>query len=93
MKDFDNLIKSNVLGQSRVFYELLCSIIHPRNQSDRTCFWKVCLWADNKIRSRAKSQDLLQVVVELAKEANGPDSKNPAAVFMSLLKKELNYPE
>ena len=80
------------MSNPRMIYELLTATIRTRNQSDRTCFWKVCLWADKKIRTREQDAKFVDQLVDYAREASGPDAKNPAAVFMSILKKELNYP-
>ncbi len=81
------------MSNPRAIYEALCSIIRPKNQSDRTCFWKVCLWADKKIRHREKTVEFYDLLLDYAREAAGPDSKRPAAVFISILKKELDYPK
>jgi hypothetical protein len=93
MSNFENQTTSQAIGRPRIIYELLCSIIRPKTQSDRTCFWKICLWADRKVRTKLKEPDFLELVVDYAREANGPDCKKPAAVFVSLLKRELKYPE
>jgi hypothetical protein len=91
--NFDNIGPGNQLSTPRMFYDLLTQAIRPRSQSDRTCFWKVALWADKKVRHKEKNKDFYDLIIDYAREATGPDAKNPAAVFMAILKKELKYPD
>ena len=93
MSDFDDKTFNSSVSKTRMLYELLSSVIRPKTQADRTCFWKICLWADKKIRTREQDAKFIDQLVDYAREASGPDAKNPAAVFMSILKKEQNYPD
>jgi hypothetical protein len=79
------------LVTTRARYELICSIIRPRTQSDRTSFWRMCLWFERDIRERRFNEQVFDRMVEFAKEAVGPGCKSPPAVFTSILKKELGY--
>lgn len=92
MSEFEKIRPGSPIANTRLNYEVLCSVIRPRNQADRTCFWKVSLWADKKIRTRERDTKFFDLIIDYAREAAGPDARNPAAVFMSILKKELNYP-
>jgi hypothetical protein len=75
-----------------VFERTLKIVIQPRNQSDRTGFRNVTNWLRDECKlNRLDSGSIFRRVLDFAIEASGPGSKNPAAVFMSILKKELGY--
>lgn len=71
------------------FNEALTGIIKPRNQSDRTCFANVTRWLLEGCVSGRFNDMIFERVLGYAKEARR--GHNPAAVFMTILKKELNY--
>ena len=71
------------------FNVVLSEIIKPRNQSDRTCFANITSWLRDGCSTGRFSEQIFSRVLEYAKEAAA--GRNPAAVFVSLLKKELNY--
>ena len=67
--------------------------IPPRSVSDRTCFRRVASWLLDKCCAGLFNPDeMLPRVIDFALEATSPGANNPPAVFMSILKKELNYP-
>ena len=67
--------------------------IPPRGLSDRTCMSNLARWLGEHCEDAEHKADyLLRQVIDFAIEASGPESRNPAAVFMSILKRELNYP-
>jgi uncharacterized protein YdaU (DUF1376 family) len=71
------------------FYDALISIIPPRSRSDRTCFRNLARWlAENITRGRFNDK-IYGRVLDYATEAT--TGQKPAAVFMALLKKELEY--
>lgn len=73
------------------FYQTLIGIIHPKDQSDRTSFRNVAEWAAEQIKEGEHDEDIFQQILAYATEAAQPTSRNPAAVFISILKKELGY--
>jgi uncharacterized protein YdaU (DUF1376 family) len=73
------------------FNESLQQIIKPRNQSDRTSFRNIGNWLMVKIQAGVFNEQIIPRVLEYAAEAVKGRSRNPAAVFISILKKELNY--
>jgi len=76
------------------FEKALKIIIPPKNQSDRTCFRNIANWMLEKCCCEIFNPDeCLSRVIDFAIEASGPESKNPHAVFISILKKELKYPD
>lgn len=73
------------------FNEVLRQIIRPRDQSDRTSFRKISNWLVRGINEGKFSSEIFDVVLGYAREANKPECRNPAAVFTTILKKELGY--
>jgi len=66
--------------------------IRPRTISDRTCMRKIRNWLLSRCESGVFSADeLLPRIIDHALEASRPECRNPRAVFMSLIKKELKY--
>ena len=66
--------------------------IPPASKSDRTCLANLGAWLSHKCESGHEPDELLPRVIDFALEATSPKCKNPPAVFMSILKKELKYP-
>lgn len=77
--------------QALLFHEKLTQIIRPRNQSDRTCFRRITNWIQRRIAEQRMAPETFDKVLGFAIEAAGPDSRNPAAVFMKILKDEYGY--
>jgi hypothetical protein len=81
----------SVDSQALIFSERLAQIIRPKNQSDRTGFRRIANWLLRGIKDGKYQAEILETVLSYAVEAAGPDSRNPAAVFMKILKTELGY--
>ena len=75
--------------QALHFNGALCQIIRPRSQSDRTCFRNVTNWLTAGVATGRFTQEIFARVLDYAKEAQ--KGRNPAAVFITLLQKELGY--
>lgn len=74
------------------FDRTLAIIIQPKNQSDRTSFRRISHWLVEKCRAGVFNEAVIfRRVIDFALEASGPASRNPAAVFTTILKKELGY--
>ncbi len=73
------------------FYDALVGILKPRNASDRTAFRNIGNWMMLQVHSGQHTKRLFDRVLEFAAEAAKGKSRNPAAVFTSILKKELGY--
>ena len=69
----------------------LRKIIPPKTQSDRTGFHNIAQWLADQVRLGVWTRDIFDRVLGYAKEAAGPACHNPAAVFITILKKELGY--
>ena len=82
----------NQFEQNHIFGQILRIILKPKNQGDRTSFRNLVNWISSKIEAGTyNSHSIYNIVIDYALEASGPQSRNSAAVFMSILKKELNY--
>ena len=71
------------------FNETLIGIIKPRNQSDRTCFRNITNWLIVGCANGRFNGEIFDRVLDYAREAS--TGRNPATVFMALIKKELGY--
>ena len=71
------------------FGEALAGTISARNRSDSTCFANVAEWLVAGCASGRFDGEIFGRVLDLAREAQA--GTNPAALFMTLLKKELGY--
>jgi hypothetical protein len=75
------------------FYTSLCSVLFPKDNSDKTTFRKIAGWVYRKCKYEGHNEyELCGRILDFAREANNPTSRNPRAVFMSILKRELGYP-
>jgi len=94
MIDRNLSVKEGLLTQRIVHLEKAIKIaLPPKSQSDRTCFRRVSNWIMQKCSEGIFNPDeMLSRVLDFALEASSPVAMNPPAVFMSILKKELNYP-
>lgn len=88
-----DLLDADTLDAKRIaFGRALRLVIKPRNQSDRTSFRKIERWLVENCESGVFDyENIFRRVLDFALEASGPESRNPAAVFTHILKKELNY--
>ncbi|MHC5074021.1 MAG: hypothetical protein ACYTFE_04260 [Planctomycetota bacterium] len=73
------------------FYECLIKIIAPKDRSDITCFRKIGNWLTTGYAQGDFSREIFNIVLSFAREASKPQCRNPAAVFVTILKKELGY--
>ena len=71
------------------FNTALANILRPRSQSDRTCFRNVANWLVEGCATGRFDERIFERVLDYAREAKS--GRNPAAVFMALIKKELGY--
>jgi hypothetical protein len=75
-----------------VFERALKIVIKPKSLSDKTGFRNLTSWLMAGCNAKRFDKDsIFRRVMDFALEASGPGSRNPAAVFMSILKKELGY--
>ena len=88
-KEQSSSFSNPVRSRSLMFNEALSNIIRPRSQSDRTCFRNVTNWLVEGLASGRFNEQIFERVLDYAKEARS--GRKPAAVFMALMKKELNY--
>jgi len=88
-----NLNEAHTIEEKALIFErTLKMVIKPVGQSDRTCFHNVTRWLKVECADgRFDINVIFRRVLDFALEASGPGSKKPAAVFVSILKKELGY--
>ncbi len=88
-----NLIDASCLEERQLVFErALQIIIPPKDQSDRASFRNISNWlAEGCLSNKFNEHVIFRRVLDFALEASGPSSRNPAAVFTSILKKELGY--
>ena len=69
-------------------------VLPPKNISDRTCFRNVIKWLQGKINiGKFNEYEIFRRIIDYLIESSGPSIIKPHALFMSILKKELNYPK
>jgi len=83
-------VQGSLMSQQLRFYDKLKEIIRPANESDLTCFHRLSQWLVKEITFKRFNEHIFGRVLDIARESS-TGSRNPAAVFMSRLKKELNY--
>ena len=88
-----DIVNAETIEQKSLEFErALRIIIRPRNISDRTSFRNISQWLTNKCKEgKFDEHSIFRRVIDFALEASGPKSRNPAAVFIAILKKELGY--
>ena len=73
------------------FHQTLLATLPARSVSDLTCYRNLKVWLGDKIRAGLFEAEILDEVLSYAQEAKFPGCRNPYAVFMSILRKELGY--
>ncbi len=88
-----DIVNAETIEQKSLEFErALRIIIRPRNVSDRTSFRNITQWLTKKCKDGKFNENaIFRRVIDFALEASGPKSRNPAAVFIAILKKELGY--
>lgn len=67
-------------------------ILPPHSISDRTTIRNVVKFYSSVAEKKGEEPDsIFKMIISYALEASGPWSRVPAAVFVSILKKELGY--
>ena len=67
-------------------------VIPPKSVSDRTTIRNIVKHYSKVAESRGEPPDsIFKMLIDFALEASGPFSRVPAAVFMTILKKEMGY--
>ena len=83
-------LKFQIIGtHALAFHQSLIKTIRPKNRSDKTSFRNIANWLENMVEAGEFDEKIFRVVLDYAAEAALPASRNPAAVFTAILKKEL----
>lgn len=88
-----DLVGAETLDEKAIqFQRALKIVIVPKDVSDITSFRNITRWLTDNCRSGKFDENIIfRRVLDFALEASGPTSRNSAAVFMYVLKKELGY--
>lgn len=87
-----NLKQGSTSQKGRMLNRALRVLLPPKDISDGTCWKNITKWAVNAVNSDVIGEhELFSRILDYAIEATGPGVRNPAAVFMSIIKKELHY--
>ena len=88
-----DLLGATTLNERALQFErALRIVIPPKDVSDRTTFRNISNWLKSQCRLKAFDEHtIFRRVLDFAVEASSPKSRNPAAVFITILKKELHY--
>lgn len=78
-------------SRALAFHETLLRTLPPRSASDRTCYRRITAWLIDQVESGDLSEDTFAIVLSYATEAASARARNPRAMFVSILKKELGY--
>jgi hypothetical protein len=81
-------VPTTVRSRELLFHDSLVNTLHPRTQSDRTCFRNITKWLSEGCATGRSNEQIFDRVLGYAREATS--GRRPPAVFMALLKKELD---
>ena len=71
---------------------VLTSVLPYDKSADRMAKRRVLAWLRSKAGCQGfEHREVIPIIADFAFEAASPEAKNPQAVFLSLLKKELGY--
>ena len=91
-RGIDLVTAETIEEKALLFDRALRMVIPPKDISDNVTFRNISNWLVKECkRSRFDEHSIFRRVLDFALEASGPKSRIPAAVFMSILKKELGY--
>ncbi len=84
-------IEISIATRVEGFLDSLRRELPPRSVSDRTCYQRLADWLCAGIHAGRFTDDIFIRVLSLARDAKLPPARNPRAVFMKTLRKELGY--
>lgn len=89
-RELTSVEKSFSDSNSFRFVDALETIIKPRNQGDRTANRNLSVWIKGNILVNKFNDDIYKRIIDYATEAK-QNGRNPAAMFYSILQRELGY--
>lgn len=91
-RGIDLVTAETIEEKALLFDRALRMVIPPKDISDNVTFRNISNWLVKECKAcRFDEHSIFRRVLDFALEASGPKSRVPAAVFMSILKKELGY--
>ncbi len=89
--DFSPSDSASLATHTLAFFETLLATLPARSVSDRTCYRRLTEWLRDEIRAGRLTTEIFAQVLLYAREAGVGRARNPNAVFMSILRKEIGY--
>ena len=84
----DMSVEERALGWQRA----VKIVLRPKDHSDRQCVRNLANWLVKQCNSgHLNEHEIFRRTLDFAIEASGPESRNPYAVFITIVKKELGY--
>jgi hypothetical protein len=77
--------------EALAFFETLLATLPARSLSDRTGFRRLAEWLAEGVRGGRFTREVFPRVLLYARGIDGSAAKNPNAVFLSILRKEMGY--
>ena len=81
----------SVTTHTLAFFTSLLTILPAKSPSDRTCYRHVAQWLGDGVRAGRFNDEIFGRVLLMVQEASAGYARNPRAVLMSNLRKELHY--
>ncbi len=94
MRELDISVVGDISPEAKAanLLQALFIVIPPRGISDRSTFSNLVKYYAARAAQEGEEPDYIyRILIGFALESSGPASRNPAAVFMSIVKKELSY--
>ncbi|MCP4612864.1 MAG: hypothetical protein GY845_29575 [Planctomycetes bacterium] len=97
---FNWMVKNNLSFLDQVtlesklitFERVIRHVIKPKDVSDRTTIRNISKWIKRQCETGKQNEnEIFRRLVDYMIEASGPACRNPMAVFITILKKELGY--
>jgi hypothetical protein len=73
------------------FLDTLKQFLPPKTRSDIVAYRNFGAWLEDQLRLGRFNDEIFHRILGLATDAKLPPARNPYAVFMSSLRKELGY--
>lgn len=72
-------------------FRTLLAVLPARTPSDRTCFQRLAFWLADEVEAGRFTSAIFARVLSLAEESREGQARNPHAVFMARVRKDLGY--
>jgi hypothetical protein len=73
------------------FYETLRETLPAKSRADLTCYRRLSEFLAGGVRAKKFNPEIFHRVLMMAREATSTAARNPRAVFMANVRKEIGY--